>query len=58
MSIKIIGCGKCGNNIVDNLQQLNLPRVEYYSMNLSSKNEKDMDNLNKIFNSKFFKLLH
>ena len=25
---------------------------------LSSKNENDMDNLNKIFNSKFFKLLH
>ena len=41
MSIKIIGCGKCGNNIVDYLQQLNLPRVEYYSMNLSSKNEKE-----------------
>lgn len=41
MSIKIIGCGKYGNNIVDYLQQLNLPRVEYYSMNLSSKNEKE-----------------
>lgn len=41
MSIKIIGCGKCGNNIVDYLQQLNLPRVEYYSINLSSKNEKE-----------------
>ena len=50
------------NKIVDNMFTSAVDQKTDYLLSktpsLSSKNEKDMDNLNKIFNSKFFKLLH
>ena len=50
------------NKIVDNMFANAVDQKTDYLLSktpsLSSKNEKDIENLNKIFNSKFFKLLH